>query len=148
MKYKEECECCGHVATAYTLPLNKSLTNAFIKFVEKYQKTGRGLSKGEIGLTNSQYSNFQNLRHFGIIQQAGKGNKWFPTRKGMQFFYGEIGLYTPAGHIGGNTLPDNHRAWDTHDRDRELKYIHEVEETHYKRRPEYQQEKSNQYQLI
>lgn len=148
MNYKEKCQCCGQQKTAYTLPLNSSLVNAFIKFADKYLKDGKGVSKGDIGLTNAQYSNFQNLRHFGIIRQYEKGNEWYLTDIGLAFYYGEIGLLSPVAFMGGETLPDNHPCWDTEKKQRSTIHIGDVIQYHYKRRPEYQEDKSDQPKLL
>lgn len=134
--------------TAYTLNLNNSMANAFAKFAEKYLETGKGINKGDIGLTNPQYSNFQNLRHFGIIEQFEKGNEWYLTSFGESFYYGESQIITPVAFMGGKTLPNDHECWNTHKGDVEAKFLNDRLPEHYKKRPEYQEEKSGQHKLI
>lgn len=148
MKYHETCQCCGQKKTAYTLPLNASLVNAFVRFADKYLKTGKGIAKGEIGLTNAQYSNFQNLRHFGIIRQYEKGNEWYLTDTGKMFYYGEIGLKSPIAFMAGETLGDNHPCWQTEKHQRKMIYIGDVIPGYYKKRPEYKAESSSQGVLL
>ena len=148
MKYKEVCECCGQQKTAYTLPLNQGLVGAFIKFAEKFLENHEPISKGKIGLTNAQYSNFQNLRHYGIIKQYEKGNEWYLTDLGEAFYYGEVGLMSPVAFMAGVTLDDNHPCWQSEKNKRVMVGITEILSTHYKRRPEYVEEKSNQNQLF
>lgn len=148
MKYSKTCECCGHKITAYTMPLNQSLVAAFIHFAEKYLKERKGLKKGEIGLTNAQYSNFQNLRHFGIIIQYEKGNEWHLTKFGEDFYYGSTSVLSPAGHLNGETLSESHEAWQFHDKSRRSVFIDDVLPNFYKQRPQYQKEKSNQLSMI
>lgn len=116
MKYHEDCPHCGRRTTAYTLHLTENLCCAFLIFADARIRAGRPLAKGEIQLTNSQYSNFQNLRHFGIITQPeGKGNCWELTRLGLAFYHGTASLPTPTAHLAGRTLEPDHLAWSTHD---------------------------------
>ena len=96
MNYKDTCEHCQHEKVAYTLGLNEPLVNAFVRFIDRYLQLKRPLNKPEIGLTNSQYTNFHNLRYHGIIKQTFDGG-WIPTDKGFQFYYGEVGLKLPPG---------------------------------------------------
>jgi hypothetical protein len=142
MKYGSTCGECGHIKTAYTLPLNKSKVAAFIKFADRYLREGKPIAKGELGLTNSQYGNFQNLRHFGIIEQREKGSEWYLTPLGEAFFFGEASVNVPAAHMAGETLPPDHPAWATHEDKPVAMMIGDIEATHYKRRPEYQAEKA------
>lgn len=142
MKYQEKCECCGHVKVAYTIPMNKSMANAFVKFADRYMENNyTGLKKGKIGLTNSQYTNFQNLRHFGIIEQAEKGGRWHLTALGREFYLNDHPIITPAGHIGGETLPPTHEAWHTHETLRQHISLSSILPERYKQREEYQEEK-------
>lgn len=142
MKYGSTCGECGHVKTAYTLPLNKSMVAAFIRFADRYLREGKPIAKEELGLTNSQYGNFQNLRHFGVIEQREKGSGWHLTALGEAFYFGEHPLLVPVAHMGGETLPYDHEAWATHDDKPVAMMIGDIEATHYKKRPEYQAEKA------
>lgn len=149
MKYHEKCECCGHVISAYTMPMNEGHVKSFIKFCEMYLAGGKkGIKKGDIGLTNAQYTNFQNLRYFGIIRQNEKGNEWFLTQFGAGFYYGEDAIKSPCAYMNGNTVEDGHPAWQTHGKPRAMKMINDIYPTHYKQRPEYREEKSSQESLF
>lgn len=141
MNYHEDCRCCGHRITAYTLHLNRKLVVAFLKFVDKRVALRRPIAKGEIGLTNGEYGNFQNLRHFGIVSQFEKGSAWDLTPLGWRFLRGEIDLPTPVAHFKGETLTEDHLAWATHDGPRRRKYIRDLLPEDWKTRPEYQAEK-------
>ena len=145
MKYNERCSMCGHQKTAYTISLNEPMALAFVRFAESFMSGGRrGIKKGEIGLSNAQYSNFQNLRHFGIIRQYEKGNEWYLTDFGERFYYGEVGIEDPVAHMDGETLSPSHEAWKSHTGDKRKITINSLIPTHYKSRPEYRAEKSNQ----
>ena len=141
MNYQDVCPHCGHKTTAYTLPLNEGLVRAFLAFKEARIQLGRPVKKGELGLTNSQYGNFQNLRHFGLVSQVEKGRDWEMTQLGWDFVAGRRKILNPAGHLGGETLPDDHLAWSTHPKARELVSIYDVLPEDYKQRAEYQAEK-------
>lgn len=141
MNYHDVCHHCGHKTTAYSLPLNEGLVRAFLSFADARVRLGRPVKKGELELSNSQYGNFQNLRHFGLIMQAEKGREWEFTRLGLDWKLGRAKILNPAGHLGGETLPDDHLAWGTHDGARTLVSIFDVLPEDYKQRPEYAAEK-------
>lgn len=148
MKYHITCPYCQHTKTAYTLPLNQGMLEAFIKFADLFIIDERPKKKGEIGLSNPQYSNFQNLRYFGIINQSEKGKEWFLTEKGKEFYYGDIGLPSPVAFMEGESLTSDHEAWETHEGERKTIFIKDVLTYYYKQKPEYQEEKSDQYSFI
>lgn len=141
MNYSATCPHCSHKTTAYTLPLNEGLVRAFLKFADARIRLGRPVKKGELALTNSQYANFQNLRHFNLIMQADKGREWEFTKLGHEFRLGRAKVLNPAGHLGGETLPADHLAWSTHDGARTEISILDVLPDEYKQRPEYAAEK-------
>lgn len=141
MNYHEKCACCGHRVTAYTLHLNRKIVEAFIKFADARIRLGRPVSKGELGLTNGQYGNFQNLRHFGIIIQHEKAGPWEITPLGLRFLAGVADLPTPVAHMDGKTLDEDDLKWSTHDGKRSRKTIREVMPEDWKTREEYQLEK-------
>lgn len=126
--------------TAYTLYLNEGMVDAFKRFMVLWMNVRMPVPKGDIGLTTSQYGNFQNLRHFGIIEQAEKGSGWQPTELGMAFYTGKAGVLEPAGMMDGETLDDRHPAWRTHGEGRNLRMIGETGRREYKKREEYQNE--------
>ncbi len=141
MNYRRACDHCGHVLTAYTLPLNEGLVRAFIALVMARIRLGRPVKKGELGLTNAQYSNAQNLRHFGLIFQPEKGRSWEVTPLGWNFYRGKSSIFTPAAHLGGMTLLPSHPAWATHKEQRRDVLIREVLPEEWKDRAEFAVEK-------
>jgi len=145
MKYKETCECCGHTATAFTHNLNKTIIGAFIQFVARYEQERRPMNiNKEFQWSHNQLANFRKLKFFNLIKKTNDNGYWVPTIKGIKFFYGEISVNDPVATMNGEEIPDDHPAWDTQRKKRRRLFISEVEETHYKQRPEYQAEKSGQ----
>lgn len=140
MNYSETCPCCKRQISAYTLPLNRGLARAFLKFADARIRLGRAVEKGELALTNSEYGNFQNLRHFGIVAQKEKGRAWDFTPTGIGFLNGGA-LLSPCAHFGGETLPDDHLAWSTHDKPRAVVTLASILPVEWKQRAEYRDEK-------
>lgn len=141
MNYRDTCPHCGHTTTAYTLPLNESLVRAFLSFAMARVRLRRPVKKGELELTNAQYSNFQNLRHFGLIFQHEKGRHWEITPLGIAFLEGRSSVFSPAGHLGGVTLLPTHPAWRTHAEARRDIFIKEILPEEWKDRSAYIAEK-------
>lgn len=148
MNYHSKCPGCGHLITAYTLPFNRGLARAFLKFADAALKSMGPVDKGQLGLTNSEYGNFQNLRHFGIIQQEAKGKGWYFTERGVRFLNGEITLLSPVAHFGGETLPDDHLAWSTHPGKRAAVSLATLLPAEWKQRQEFQAEKKGGYARV
>lgn len=145
MKYVTTCETCDHRVSAFTHHLNKPLVNVFIRFVEEYLRRQEPVNPNrEIKATHNQLANWQKLRYFDLIKEADGDGKWVPTSIGIDFYYNDVAVLTPVATINAEVIPDDHEAWETHTRDRQWKTIREIEETHYKTRPEYQAEKSPQ----
>lgn len=142
MNYHQDCPCCRHRTTAYTLPFNRGLARGFLKFADAYLASGgKPQDKGSLKLTNSEYGNFQNLRHYGLVVQEAKGKGWILTTRGEAFLCGKIKLLSPVAHFGGETLPDDHLAWATHDGARTEVSLAEVLPAEWKARQEYVAEK-------
>lgn len=141
MNYQKTCHHCGHRVTAYTLHLNEPLVRALVAFADARLRIGRPVGKGGIGLTNAQYSNFQNLRHFGFVIQEETGRAWEMTPAGWSFLRGESTVTTPAGHFGGITLAPDHEAWGSHDGRRSEVYIRDILAEGWTDRREFQLEK-------
>ncbi len=141
MNYHCDCEKCGRRTTAYTLHLNRALCVAFLKFSDARVRLRRPVSKGELDLTNGEYGNFQNLRHFGIVAQADKAGPWDFTPLGLEFLAGRVTLPTPVAHMGGVTMDQDDLAWQTHKGSRTRKGIRDILPDEWKARSEYQLEK-------
>jgi hypothetical protein len=123
--------------------MNEGLARAFLAFIDARIKAGRPIKKGEIGLTNAQYSNFQNLRHFGLIHQpAVLSGAWETTMIGWAWYRGDYRIPSPVAHMGGNTLPQNHEAWKSHAGERTAVSIQDVLPEEWKQRAEFAAEKS------
>lgn len=140
MKYSKTCDHCGHQKTAYTTTINVSLANALKQLVEFYEikKQKCNLQK-DLRLTYNQYNNFQKLQYFGLVKRDSEG--WFPTNEGMEFIYGSVCITIPVATIDGEVLPDDHEAWDTHKGERKQVFIFDIDETAYKKRPDYAKER-------
>ena len=155
MKYQKKCPCCGHIITAYTISMNKGLAETFYRFANYSINNGNnGLTKKDMELagilkSHSQYTNFHNLQYFGIIHNKSENREvWFLTKKGEAFFYGEISLLNPVAVMENVSLEDNHEAWRTHKGKRIDINIRSILPFEYKRRPDYQAEKSRQTTLM
>ena len=128
--------------SAYSLGLTQYMIDAFKKFADQYISGGRrGIKKGNIGLKNSQYTNFQRLRMFGLIQQYLKGSEWYLTDLGEKFYRGEVSIVSPCGHLWNQQLPDSHPAWQTFKGTRKSYYISDKFPSQFKQRQEYKAEK-------
>lgn len=141
MNYSTRCSHCGHQVTAYTLRMNQHLALAFVQFCKARIATGRAMRKGEIELENAAYSNFQNLRHFGIISQAERGSTWEVTPLGWLWLRGQVPIQNPAGHMAGVTLDETHPAWSTHAEPRQDLWIGDAVPANFDMRPYYQDQK-------
>lgn len=143
MKYSKRCECCGHKITAFTHSVNKSMIGAFDRLVEFYLREGRSANiNKELNLTHNQKCNLPKMQYYGLIQNLREG-LWIPTRKGLSFYYGEISILMPVATINNKVIEDDHEAWNTHSTPRRTVNIMDIEESHYKQRPEYQEEKGS-----
>ncbi len=149
MKYTKECECCGHKMTAYTHNLNKPMVIAFNVVLEEYLATKNPVNVYALDrLDYNQKCNFQKLRYFGLMDFIG-GAGWYPTQLGFKFYYGERSVLTPVASMGNKILPDDHEAWNTHGSPRRWVSAMDIAgDGAYKRRPEYQAEKSPQITLF
>lgn len=141
MNFHHDCPQCLHRETAYTLHLSRKLVTAFLAFADARIRLGRPVSKGELGLEAAQYSNFQNLAHFGIIQQAERAGPWEFTPLGLRFLRGEVDLPTPVAHMAGRTLAEDDLAWATHKGERTRKTIRDVMPEDWRVREDYMAEK-------
>lgn len=142
MNYTSDCPHCGHRITAYTVHMNRPLALAFLAFCDARMRLGRPVEKGEIGLSNSQYSNFMILRHFNLIFQLEKGRAWEFNPLGILFLEGKASVLSPAAHFGGETLGIDHHAWSTHPHKRQMVSLQQVLPEEWKRREEFAAEKS------
>jgi len=143
MQYKRNCNCCGHSLTAYTHRLNKPLVKALRELVDFYEDNREmaNLQK-DLKLTKNQYNNFQKLQYFDLVRRV-ETLGWIPTKKGLNFVHGLEPCMTTVATFGKEILKYDHIAWQTHKGTIESKYIGDIDETSYKRRTEYKEEKQD-----
>lgn len=147
MKYQESCECCGGVVTAYTHNLNVPLVKALRKLVDYFEEYRKACNLQKcLDLTHNQLANFQKLQYFGLVFGTREG--WIPTQEGVEFIHGEFTVVNPVATMGNKVIPDNHKAWETHGKERKLMSIEMIDDVSYKKREAYQSEKSPQSSLF
>ena len=149
MKYKLTCPACDQSVTAYTHHLNAPLALAFVRLVEHYFEARRPVNiNQEIGLDHAQICNFTKLRYFGLVDLI-HGHGWVPSTFGIAFYEGRASVSDPSGSLGNQTLPPDHEAWKTHKNPRRNFFLRDVlSDFVYKKRPEYQAEKSSQTSFL
>lgn len=138
MKHSVTCQSCGHKDTAYTYNLNVGKVSALRKLIDRHEITKAPVHLGDLGITNSQYTNFCHLAYFGLALHITSG--WIPTDLGIAFIYGEVGVQVPVAVLNGVVLAGDHEAWNTHTKTPETKYVFDINNTAYKKREEYQEE--------
>lgn len=140
MQYQKQCDCCGHLTTAYSHKLNKPLVKALRQLVDFYEnkKTDCNLQKN-LDLTKNQYNNFQKLQYFGLVQHTKDG--WYPTEQATRFIYGEVVIRNTDLTFGKSILDTRHEAWSIKKINYKFVYVYEIDELSYKKREEYQDEK-------
>lgn len=147
MKYSRTCECCGSVVTAYTHKLNKWLVSWLRQLVDHYEihKSWANLRE-DLKLSITQYTNMQKLQYFKLAYRDSNGR--VPTQKWSNFVYWLSPCENTSATLGKSILPPDHEARATHKAPVKMMYIHDVDETQYKRREEYAQEKTPQKSLF
>jgi|APGre2960657373_1045057.scaffolds.fasta_scaffold00818_24 hypothetical protein len=81
------CECCGAKIVEYRHSFNQSLASSLYKLYS--QQGAANISK--IGLTAIQWTNFQKLKYWGLVQKAERedhtniGGVWKVTQAGLDF---------------------------------------------------------------
>ena len=141
MKYSKTCDHCDHQNTAYTNNLNAQMVGALKQLVEFYETKKKKCNLQEnLRLTHNQFANFQKLQYFGLARRDKEG--WLPTNDGIEFIYGSVCITVPVAVMNGEILPDDHEAWDTHAGERHQVFVFDIDETAYKKRPEYAKERN------
>jgi len=93
MSKHKHCEHCGASMVEYKRGFNVGLARCI------YQISRRGginVDVSQMGLSNSEYSNFGRLRFWGLVEQdrnfdnKAKGGVWSMTEKGWEFAKGNI----------------------------------------------------------
>ena len=150
MNYSKTCDCCGHQNTAYAHKLNAPMILALKELFSAYDGEPVNIVKNS-NLTFSQKNNFQKLRHFNLVYKTPNVAGYSPTKTGREFLLGEKAIFDLVATINNKVLPMNHECWETHrEKPREMfvwEFLDEAE-WDYKKRPEYQQERSNQMSIL
>ena len=145
--YQETCECCGNMVTAYIHHLNSPLVSALRQLVDFYEKTSIPANlQNNLSLTKNQYNNFQKLQYFGLVHRTKDG--WYPTPLGNEFITGRIDIPVRVATLGKTILPEHHEVWSEAKVKPAKMFVWEIDEGSYKKRPEYQAEKSMQETLF
>lgn len=147
MNFNSKCESCGHVEAAYSHHLNAPLVKALRQLVDFYEKNQRfaNLQK-DLYLSKNQYNNFQKLQYFGLVDRTALG--WFPTRKGTGFIYGEEKVFDKVATFKKDTLSPESDFWSDKKRKPFLISVGNINLDSWKKREDYQNEKSNQLHIF
>ena len=106
MKIKK-CPHCDAKMIEYKFSLNKGLVSCLYKL----NLAGGKSEVSSLGLSNSQYVNFQKLAWWGLVRkiigegevERRRGGKWGITKRGVKFLSNEISLnkfvYTYRGEV-------------------------------------------------
>lgn len=150
MNYNVQCTAehpCGRIQLAHSHSINKNMVSAFIKFCEAYIEEKAGINiNTDLNFTHNQLANFRKFKFFGLVMKIG-GGLWVPTMDGLAWYYGEIAVPERVITLNEEVLPLHHQAWEgvsLPDR----KYIFEIDNLHYKKRPEYQEPHALQSKLF
>lgn len=90
------CPHCNAKMIEYKFSLNKGLVSCLYKL----RAAGNRAEVSQLGLSNSQYVNFQKLAWWGLVRKiAGedeterrRGGKWGVTKKGAKFLNNELSI--------------------------------------------------------
>lgn len=93
-KASARCSHCGAKTVRYPFNFNKGLAICLRK-MRPHSKAPVEIKN--LGLTTSQWTNFQKLKYWGLIfphedKGVRKGGWWFITKRGLRFLRGDITL--------------------------------------------------------
>lgn len=142
MKRSKECSCCGSTLTAYSENLSKGYISSLRKLVDFFEKHLESVKASDprLWLTHTQYPTIQKLKYWGLVEKGG-GNTWRPTKLGRDFIYWKSAIQNIVAHIWDKILPIYHEARSTQKKKPKAVYVREVDETQYKQRADYADEK-------
>ncbi len=133
---------------AYTHNINRPMMIGFIRLVKCYLKTKKPVNMNkDLGLDHNQKCNVPKLQYYDLIKNI-EGLGWVPTKLGIDFCQNKTKVLSPAATIENDVLPDSHPAWETHTKKRKMVGVYDILGFDYKKRPEYQAEKSAQDALF
>lgn len=78
------CPTCGHKAVEYQHSINKTLVSCLARL----NAVGGKARLDQLGLSNTQFANFQKLRYFGLTTPTNIHNEWQITNIGVWFLQG------------------------------------------------------------
>lgn len=141
MKHTEICECCWNKISTYTHALNKSLISAFGQLVYYYRMNWKlaNLQKN-LSLSKNQYNNFQKLQYWGIVSR-NKGGR-YPTRLWFDFFDCKTNIFDRVATFWKKVLSPTNPLREKDKKKPKLIYIYDIDQIYFKRREEYQSEKT------
>lgn len=99
------CECCGAKIVEYKHILNKGLVQALFEL----SKHNSPVPLTDLDITRNQWTNFQKLRYWGLVEKelcnngAGTG-RWFVTTIGREFINNGLGIPTIAWSFRGKPV--------------------------------------------
>lgn len=83
------CPTCGHKLVEYKHTMNKTLVSCLARL----NAMGGRARLDKMNLNNTQFSNFQKLRYFGLAIPTNEHNEWQITNNGVWFLQGKIQIY-------------------------------------------------------
>lgn len=83
------CPICGHKLVEYKHTMNKTLVSCLARL----NAMGGRARLDKMNLNNTQFSNFQKLRYFGLAIPTNEHNEWQITNNGVWFLRGKIQIY-------------------------------------------------------
>lgn len=128
MRQVEICECCGAKIVEYKHVLNKGLVDALFRL----SKHNVPMPLTELDITRNQWTNFQKLRYWGLVDKAlhtdgtGTGN-WFVTSLGRAFIDNQVSVNKNVWTFRGETVKN----------DGDSVYFNEVYDPFYRDRADY-----------
>ncbi len=80
------CPACGHKSVEYKHSINRTLVSGLARL----NQVGGQARLDAMHLENTQFTNFQKLRYFGLAMPTNLNNEWVLTNHGLWFLQGRI----------------------------------------------------------
>lgn len=93
------CDCCGARLVEYKHVLNAGLVDAFVELSKHAEPT----ALTELDITRNQWTNFQKLRYWGLVENTDKGT-WFVTKFGHYWMEGRVDVQREVWTFRGNRV--------------------------------------------
>ena len=88
MNLHQKCPHCGAKMDSYRHAMSKNLAEGLRKL---YIAGGEGHAQ-TIGMSKSEFTNFQKLQYWNLIEKTGRAGVWRITERGKAFVHGEKGV--------------------------------------------------------